>query len=61
VTQEQVLARVESVSFIAALPAVDNRRVVAQVAAVLAQDPETRDKTQFDFPYRTDVFVTTTT
>lgn len=53
---EGVVARVTSVSFIAALPNDERKRVVQRVRALLASDPATRGRARVVFPYRTDVF-----
>jgi ubiquinone/menaquinone biosynthesis C-methylase UbiE len=58
-TPDGVLARVASVSFIAALPAAERERVLGEVRALLATDPETRDRGQIVLPYRTEIFSTT--
>jgi SAM-dependent methyltransferase len=56
VDPEAVVARVTSVSFIAALP--ENRRaeVVGRVRELLAAEPATRGRDCVVVPYRTDVF-----
>jgi SAM-dependent methyltransferase len=51
-----VVARVTSVSFIAALPATEFERVVEQVRNLLATHPETRGRSTFELPYRTGVY-----
>jgi SAM-dependent methyltransferase len=51
-----VVARVTSVSFIAALPPSEFRRVVEQVRTLLATHPETKGRTTFELPYRTGVY-----
>jgi SAM-dependent methyltransferase len=51
-----VVARVTSVSFIAALPTPEFERVVEQVRALLTTHPQTRGRTTFELPYRTGVY-----
>lgn len=51
-----VVARVTSVSFIAALPDDERAAVAERVRALLAEDPETRGRAVLAVPYRTDVF-----
>ncbi|HEX5467921.1 MAG TPA: methyltransferase domain-containing protein [Gaiellaceae bacterium] len=51
-----VVARVTSVSFVAALPAPEFERVVEQVRTLLATHPQTRGRTTFELPYRTGVY-----
>jgi SAM-dependent methyltransferase len=51
-----VVARVTSVSFIAALPPAEFARVVDQVRTLLATHPETKGHTTFELPYRTGVY-----
>jgi SAM-dependent methyltransferase len=53
---EAVLARVASVSFVAALPERDRAAVLAGVRALLAYDPATRGREVVELPYRTDVY-----
>jgi SAM-dependent methyltransferase len=53
---EGVVARVASVSFIAALPEDVRADVLDRVRALLARDPATRGRTLVELPYRTDVF-----
>jgi SAM-dependent methyltransferase len=53
---EAVLARVESVSFVAALPAGERAAVRGRVRALLASSPETRGRGEVELPYRTDVW-----
>jgi SAM-dependent methyltransferase len=54
--REGVVARVTSVSFIAALPARERAEVADQVGALLADDPATRGRKRLVLPYRTDVY-----
>ncbi len=56
---EGVVARVASVSFVAALPAGKRARVLDRVRRLLERDPVTRGRTLVELPYRTDVFWTT--
>ncbi|HEY7004408.1 MAG TPA: methyltransferase domain-containing protein [Gaiellaceae bacterium] len=51
-----VVARVTSVSFIAALPPAEFAHVVDQVRELLATHPQTRGRTTFEIPYRTGVY-----
>jgi ubiquinone/menaquinone biosynthesis C-methylase UbiE len=51
-----VVARVTSVSFIAALPPAEFARVVERVRQLLATHPDTQGKSTFDLPYRTGVY-----
>ena len=53
---ETVVARVASISFIAALDAVVRERVVAQVRELVATHPETRGRRFFPLGYRTGVY-----
>ncbi len=57
-TPEGVVARVASVSFIAALPEPEREGVFAEVRELLANDPQTRGRAEIELPYRTDVFWT---
>ena len=56
VDAEAVVARVASVSFIAALSDKERESVCARVRALVEADETTRDRARFSFPYRTDVF-----
>jgi ubiquinone/menaquinone biosynthesis C-methylase UbiE len=51
-----VVARVTSVSFIAALPPAEFARVVDRVRQLLATHPETSGRSIFELPYRTGVY-----
>jgi hypothetical protein len=51
-----VVARVASVSFVAALPDAARDEVLGRVRELLAEDPETRGRTTVVLPYRTDVY-----
>lgn len=53
---EAVVARVASVSFVAALGESDRAAVLARVRALLARDPATREREVVELPYRTDVW-----
>jgi SAM-dependent methyltransferase len=53
---EAVVARVASVSFIAALGERDIADVLARVRALLAHDPATRGREVVELPYRSDVY-----
>jgi SAM-dependent methyltransferase len=56
VDAEAVVARVASVSFIAALPDEEREAVCARVRSLLETDATTRGRARFALPYRTDVF-----
>jgi SAM-dependent methyltransferase len=60
-TLDGVIARVASVSFIAALPQPEREAVLAEVRDLLATDPKTRGRAEVELPYRTDVLWTTRT
>ena len=51
-----VVARVASVSFVAALPDAVRDEVLGRVRELLAEDPETCGRTTVVLPYRTDVY-----
>ena len=53
---EAVVARVASVSFVAALPEADRAAVLARVRALLARDASTRGREVVELPYRTDLW-----
>jgi SAM-dependent methyltransferase len=53
---EAVVARVASVSFVAALGESDRAAVLGRVRALLARDPATRGREVVELPYRTDVW-----
>jgi SAM-dependent methyltransferase len=53
---EAALARVASVSFVAALPEHERQDVLGRVRELLARDPDTRDRSEIELPYRTDVY-----
>jgi hypothetical protein len=53
---EGVVARVLSVSFIAALPVGERTQVADEVRTLLAEDPATRGRSTIVLPYRTDVY-----
>jgi SAM-dependent methyltransferase len=55
-TPDGVVARVASVSFIAALPDEAREDVLGQVRKLLVEDPETRGRGTVVLPYRTDVY-----
>jgi SAM-dependent methyltransferase len=56
-----VVARVTSVSFIAALPPAEFARVVDRVRTLLGTHPETKGRSTFELPYRTGVYWTSRT
>jgi len=53
--------RIGSISFIACLSDLEHTRVLNQVDHLLKTHPLTRDRTEYDFPYRTDLFWCTKT
>ncbi len=55
---ETLVARVASISFVAALPPAERDRVLREVRELAATHPELRAKETFPLPYRTAVFVT---
>jgi SAM-dependent methyltransferase len=55
-TPEGVVARVASVSFVAALGEEERAAVLRSVREVLARDPDTRGRAEVELPYRTDVY-----
>ncbi|MGH3040800.1 MAG: class I SAM-dependent methyltransferase [Gaiellaceae bacterium] len=55
-TPEAVVARVASVSFVAALREPERRRLLGEVRELLASDPKTRGRAEVELPYRTDVY-----
>ena len=55
---ETLVARVASISFIAALPREERERVLTQVRELAEAHPATGGKATFPLPYRTAVFVT---
>jgi SAM-dependent methyltransferase len=54
-THEQVVDRMLSVSHIAALPAGEQRKVLGEIAAILATHPDTAGRDTVTIPYRVDV------
>jgi SAM-dependent methyltransferase len=54
--REGVVARVSSVSFIAALPDDERETVAGRVRELLDEDPATRGRDRLVFPYKSDVF-----
>jgi SAM-dependent methyltransferase len=56
VTVDTLCARVASISYIAALDAPARDDVLAQVRALVATHPDTRDHASFTLPHRTDVY-----
>ncbi len=55
-TPDGVVARVASVSFVAALPEPERERVLGAVRDLLATDSQTRGRGEVELPYRTDVY-----
>ena len=53
-----LLARVASISFVAALEGEARDELLADVRSLIASDPDTRGLDRIDFPYRTDVYWT---
>jgi len=56
-TVERLVDRVESTSFIAALPQDERLKVDAQVRALAAEHPDLKGRETFEFPYVTEVYV----
>jgi SAM-dependent methyltransferase len=54
--EDVIVARVKSVSFIAALPADELAQVEAEVRAVIDSEPDLRDAREISFPYVTHVY-----
>ncbi len=54
--KEVIIDRFVSVSFIAALPAPEKAKVVAQLQALIDQHPALKGRSQIEFPYRTHAF-----
>lgn len=54
---EGLIARVASISFIETLPDDEREAVLRESRDFLATHPDTRDRTTFDLPYRTAVYV----
>jgi SAM-dependent methyltransferase len=52
---ETVLRRAASTSYVSVLPDAQRERVLDEIRALLASDPETRGRQTFEFPYDTDV------
>ena len=50
--------RALSVSYVAARPARERRRIAREVAAILEEDPATRDRATIALPYATDLYWT---
>ena len=59
--RSMVRDRIGSISFIACLPDGEHEHVLSQVDHLLDTHPLTRDKDEYDFPYRTDLFWCTKT
>lgn len=57
--QEVIVDRVMSVSFIAALPAADRAQVAASLNALIATQPQLRDRPSIEFPYLTRAYCST--
>jgi SAM-dependent methyltransferase len=56
VSPEQLVDRVASISFVAAAPPDDRARVLDDIRALLATDPDLAGRDRISFPYRTDVY-----
>jgi SAM-dependent methyltransferase len=52
-----LLARIGSISFIEILPAEEKDQLIVNARRFIETHPETRDRTTFDMPYRTVVYV----
>lgn len=57
--QEVIVDRVLSVSFIAALPAAERAQVTARLNALIATQPELKDRPSIGFPYLTRAYCST--
>ncbi len=57
--QAVILDRVQSVSFIAALPAAERARVAAKLTSLIAGHPQLRDRPEVAFPYVTRAYAST--
>ena len=55
-TREGVVARVASVSFVAALREAERAAVLDRVRELFDGDPDTRGRAEIELPYRTDVY-----
>jgi SAM-dependent methyltransferase len=53
-THDDVVDRIRSVSYVAALPPAEQQAVLGEVRAILREHPETRDSQRVGIPYRTD-------
>ncbi|HEY6838339.1 MAG TPA: methyltransferase domain-containing protein [Geobacteraceae bacterium] len=56
-TIDTVLERVASMSFIAAMSAVERERVLDEVRSLVLHHPATRGRERIGIPYRTDVYI----
>lgn len=52
----ELLDRVASIAFIAALPASTHEQVLGRVRDIVRTHPDLRDRAGFPLPYRTDVY-----
>jgi SAM-dependent methyltransferase len=57
--QQVILDRMLSVSFIAALPAAERARVAGQIEALIATEPQLKDRAEIAFPYLTRAYCST--
>jgi SAM-dependent methyltransferase len=55
-TPEMIIDRVDSISFIQALPEAERKKALKEVRNLIESHPDIRSKTTIDFPYITDVF-----
>lgn len=56
VTRDELLTRVASIAFVAALPATDRERALSRVRDVVATHPDLAGRESFRLPNRTDVY-----
>lgn len=56
VARDELLTRVASTSFVAALPAADRERALSRVREVMSTHPDLAGRERFRLPYRTDVY-----
>lgn len=60
ITRDGVVQRVASVSHVAVLPAAERTKVLDEVRALLATDPDTRGRELLEIPYRVDCLAVST-
>jgi hypothetical protein len=51
-THEDVVDRIRSVSYVAALPPLDQQAVLGEIRAILREHPETANRATVGIPYR---------